>query len=307
MTNLMCFIASHVTSKRLKYVAELFESIYEQTEKCPIYLSWSCDQECKNIMDQILQEVKSITGIYSDQKLSQFQHYKKLLLYAPENSYLMFSDDDDFWSENRIKHMKYALEKCLRKKGKVFSRIIFPDYTEFKNNGETRVNKFKTTVNRAEHWLTIVPDIVLKDFFDCTASWMISNSFCDVRFCDFSSLYKKGDITETITLSLGIPIYFYRLHDDGELMKNQKVKHKHSGTLKYIFDTQQFNLNINGLSWGLETAVISYYPDMERIKWEMISHFKCLPEESKERVEIGTYFNNIWPILTEWIHQTYNI
>lgn len=104
MPHLICFIASHVTTKRLPFIKELLQSINTQTELCRIYLSWSSDTECKSTISIILEETKSVTSIYSESKLSQFEHYRRLLkIESPpqKDTYLMFSDDDGLRLEYR--------------------------------------------------------------------------------------------------------------------------------------------------------------------------------------------------------------
>src|SRR5262245_58663103 len=56
--SIACFVASHISKPKLVWCRELCRCILDQTEKCPVYLSWSCEPNCKNEMDTILEEVK---------------------------------------------------------------------------------------------------------------------------------------------------------------------------------------------------------------------------------------------------------
>lgn len=279
---------------------ELFKSINKQTEECPIYISWSSDKECKTKMDTLLEETKCIKGIYSKQKISQFQHYQKLIKMGIKGSYLMFSDDDDIWAPNRVEIMKDCLADSLKNIGEVFSRIIFPNYVELHPHKTINIKGKVETYK--EHWTSIVPISVIKDFLSVTPSWIISNPYCDLRFSYYIQCYRKDKITETVHTEIDFPIYFYLIHDDGECRKPYKMKHRHSESLKSIFDNDFFNkanIDINYFSINLEMSIITHYPNVKFIKVEVIHIFRLASEKIK------MYIERIWPLIIEWIDRTY--
>ena len=277
MANLICFIASHVTKERLPQIAQLFDTIKNQTTFCSIFLSWSAqDDESKSNMKALLEENKVITGKYSDLKLSQFEHYTNLLTYAKENSYIMFSDDDDLWSVDRIDTMQKALDHYVEVKYK-FSRIIFPDYAELYPNGNIKRKKYKNTKLDVDHWATIVPYFIVREFFTITSKWLIANRYCDVRFCNYIMRYKSNGIDQTGIVGNKYPLYIYRIRDDGMCEGAKKITHRHTGNLKGILDTRitnilikildvDFHTFINMLNINLEVGIVRTYPDTDSIK-----------------------------------------
>lgn len=323
MAELICFIASHVTHSRFPFIKELFCCIKKQTKKCPMFISWSSeDEECKKKMENLLKETEDVVGLYQEKKLSQFQHYRELMKCGTENSYIMFSDDDDLWGETRIQDMVEPTNEILGKYGKKFSRIIFPYYAKLHPNGHTERKTYKTEDDRlnVDHWATIVPYLIVRKFFDITPEWMISNSYCDVRFCLYTRSYNFGDITETATLCHSEPVYFYRIHDDGVCENSKKGLHRHTISLKSTLESKEdthncieilrnlfnadINLFISGLSLNLEIGTIKYYPNMEHIKDHIIGITSLRLDKIGKKI-VRECFGKLFPIISNWIKETY--
>jgi hypothetical protein len=326
MANLICFMASHVTVSRFPYIIQLFSSIDKQIELCPIYLSWSSEAECMEQMQELINKTKIIIGVYSKIKLSQFQHYRELIKYGNEDSYIMFSDDDDIWAENRIQTMKYYLDYSVENSGGIFSRIIFPDFAELYPDGRTKKKEYKSVEHRqkVDHWASIVPYLLLVTFFNITPEWIISNNQCDMRFCEYTQSYTNKSERfcpyichystsfryQTVTTNQEQPIYFYRIHDNSICGIIQKNNHRHVESLKCASDInliyllayithESMDMCINKLCKNLEYAMIRYYPNMERIKEDVISCFKSN--------NIETAINLLWPSIVIWLKRTYEV
>ena len=319
MVNLVCFIASHVTKSRFPFVVELFASIKSQTVFCPIFLSWHAeDEETKTLMQVLLDETKVIIGKYSNVKLSQFEHYATLLPYAKENSYVMFSDDDDLWSTDRMEIMQKALEHCIDNKFK-FSRIIFPDYAELYINGKSKRKEYKDEESKLDldHWAIIVPSIVLKEFLTTTPKWIIGNRYCDSRFCLYTRADQINDLDETAVIDNDKIPYTYRIRDDGMCEGAKKVTHRFADNLKGVLDIrivnilakclhEDVNTFINYFNINLEIAIIKLYPDTDSIKRYLLNNCFIIRSTAQEKI-IHDCINRLWPAISQWIHTTYNV
>jgi hypothetical protein len=316
MSNLICFIASHVTSLRLDYIKELFPTIEKQSQKCPIFISWSSeDEECKLKMEALLEETKSITVLFSKTKLSQFQHYQKLLSTIKDETYIMFSDDDDLWASNRVERMKISLDYVLMKMENKFSRIVFPYFAKLYPSGKTKHNKYQKgdTNIIVDHWASIIPSSVLKEFFHITSKSMIANRYCDTRFCIFTASYKSGNLNQSVIVNDLKPLYIYRIHKNGECINGKKGVHRHKSSFKNVLDYKSTSILallslhevedfINMLCVNIEIDTIKYYPNTGLIQESLIVNFPC-PDDCKHMVK--ECLDKMWPNICQWIGETY--
>ena len=116
---LTCFLASHIgNEERLNALSRLLSSVGKASDGGPALLaiSWSCeDERLASAARSTLSAAASTIAIQSyeaPKKLSQFEHYRRLAKAtrtAPQQpEFIMFSDDDDVWSEQR--HALYVHE-----------------------------------------------------------------------------------------------------------------------------------------------------------------------------------------------------
>jgi hypothetical protein len=132
---LICLIASHVNSlKRIERVLTLFSSIKKQSQmptRTIMSMSSSLDKENSTAIQSVLEAAKeaSVEVIQQAHALKQFEHYDfltNLLKDYSDNTWILFSDDDDIWHEDRIASYQQAIstvdEKCMTVKSLVCKR-----------------------------------------------------------------------------------------------------------------------------------------------------------------------------------------
>ena len=114
-----CFIASHISSRdRLDQLARTLQSILAQSPAPPLVaISWSATAELAASVREVLSRSEAsglpLQQLEQREPHSQFEHLRALTeLHAVRPpSWILFSDDDDLWSERR--HALYARE-CER-------------------------------------------------------------------------------------------------------------------------------------------------------------------------------------------------
>ncbi len=109
MKILIAICSSYIKNDiRLNYLNQMIESYILQTIKCPLYISICYNDEFKDKIGKLIRKYHNINFIDRGPiKLPQFTQYRLLIdhlstIYIPNNTYLIFSDDDDLWSKNRI-------------------------------------------------------------------------------------------------------------------------------------------------------------------------------------------------------------
>jgi hypothetical protein len=272
MANLICLIASHVTLNRLPLIRELFHSISNQTKFVPIYMSWSSDQNCIDDFEDMIAETSNIEFFYSKTKLSQFEHYQKIMTKVSWNKddHVMFSDDDDLWSPLRIELMSHVTNDAFAQSGTCYSRIVFVNYAEINYNGERKRKEFKTkTPADIDHWATVVPFSIFAEFFTVFPEWIIKNKYCDTAFVTFTASYKPEQMKSAFSDNEEI-VYFYRFHQNSLCDVSKREQHLHAEKLKSkitpelrrfieLMGEEQESL-VNCLCTNMEVSVVKYYP-----------------------------------------------
>jgi hypothetical protein len=121
--NLYVLCASHIANReQLVYMNDMMISWSLQTVEADIYISISCTYEMILFVEEFINKWKSTRCKifeYLGQKMSQFEHYNLLvddLYWTGYKGYIMFTDDDDIWSKNRVE--KYA--EYIKNGAKIF-------------------------------------------------------------------------------------------------------------------------------------------------------------------------------------------
>ena len=228
---LVCLIASHLNcNERMKNFDELLDSIHKQknfdelidnihkqkdSEK-NIYISLSADNNIDT--SKIIKKINSLgfTLLFSETKLSQFQHYSKLInIVNEQNIWIIFSDDDDVWDNYRLA----TYEKILNHdniKNMTFIKIIpTAILSQMKGN--------KYTFSNEDNYVNYcIPIKYVKMFFDSVTENILLNKFCDVFFVTFITTYGAPTLQHA-ELDMERPIYFWRNVDYDRVCNKDKI------------------------------------------------------------------------------------
>ena len=330
MSNLVCFIASHLTKARLPLVIELFASIKQQSKLCPIYMSYSSDKDCKQEFEQFVDNnlVKVyITFLYNKKKKSQFEHYSNILKQIPkkEQQYIMFSDDDHIWYKNRVEFMWEVLDTVIHSQDTSFVNILFPNYCVMTPEGKISIKESKTqdsgfNPSCIEHWCNIVNITVLDTFFRITDKWIIKHPYCDIRFSWYILTYVDDNINKNMTLQ-NKPVYILRQHKYSICSTLKQSKHPYVDSLKNSVDISTLNtiVDIMGANANSLCSVDSLCSSIcLNIELSILSHnskglyirdilIKTLNTSEKKSNLISTHVDILYPQIEDWAKTTYNI
>lgn len=176
-------IASHLDSKdRLNYFIKLIDIIKNQIdyfEKIDLHVSLSYEPI---ISEKILVTLLSIINQHNfiftiqEKKMSQFMHYKYLISNCKDmddnNTWILFSDDDDEWSENRLAIYQHLIENI---------------------EDDNTMAVCYTTGNQNEYFGSYVDYCIklkyVKIFFEYAHDEQLNSKFCDSFFIKFLLTY----------------------------------------------------------------------------------------------------------------------
>lgn len=86
----------------------MIQSWNEQAIKCPLYISMSYNDAMKQVVERIVPtlEYDHLYITVQTLPLKQFEHYARLIKTIDTTiyKYVLFTDDDDVWHKNRLKH-----------------------------------------------------------------------------------------------------------------------------------------------------------------------------------------------------------
>ena len=247
---LICLIASHIDSiNRLKYFKYLINSIEKQTRQLDdLYISLSCNEK---IRKQIIKYIISLRNKHGwkifiqNKQTKQFKHYEFLSMKIPETNdiWLMFSDDDDIWSEERTKlyynqivkmeknnfinlnykngNKVYIIENlnscCDTNRNNDTSQLKVPkDILNEINKGN--INHVLIDNKQLKNYINYcINSLIFLNFFKSINEKILYNSLCDVRFSTYMSnisFYSNQKISKVSICEYEDFMYYWRCDDN---------------------------------------------------------------------------------------------
>lgn len=229
---LVSFCASHINTKqRINAFICMLNSYLEQTKKIEIYISISYNEIYKDIINTLIKNIRkknsNINFIVSDIILSQFEHYKNLVnkVNIDQDSWLLFTDDDDIWKEDRVHYYNGIINKSI-------SCNINPGYIKVNGtieaieedtkldirtinhvnnlyvNGKTRYYSAENMNEFLDYYHYSVKLKTLKNFVDNVDIKILKHTYCDLCFCRY---LHTGHSNTVINLQVDYGwLYFYR-------------------------------------------------------------------------------------------------
>lgn len=197
---LISLCALHINTKeKIKKLENMLISWNQQTYKIKMIISISYDESIKNDMEQLINKQFNKYGndlIIIDNKINkktQFEHYKiisKKYYDIYHTHYVIFTDDDDIWNNNRtaIYNILLQYDKIT---GLQYDYISYPFICESINNYASEYkNVFidnETTKNIfSDEYVTYCTKFqYLKFFIDNSDTRLLSDNLCDRYFGKF--------------------------------------------------------------------------------------------------------------------------
>ena len=219
------FIASHVSDeKRVPYVLSLLDSI-KVDDACTVLIALSASVE--NLKHAIAAKACSYGMRVIHYPGSQFSKYRRLLKEVRDNSWVCFSDDDDIWHPDRMRHIRFGITNSQGPrvavnitiepaKGSNHQPMSARDVDGLLQSGNTK--PYGLSGEFPEHWACAVRANLLCEFFDTSNDAVINHALCDMAFSSFVWYYGGADCAHGNFTILkpcdNIPwSYFYRKSD----------------------------------------------------------------------------------------------
>ena len=215
---IVCLIACHISApEHLVYFGEMLNSVIRQTStshRVLISISKSQDQIYPNIPNNLL---KNIEIYLEDLKLSQFEHYSKLMPYLehenPHTTWVCFGDADDLWHPLRIETYQQVETKVTDNIGAIMSLHHLRGENFQLSVPEQNGPRFFT-----EHWNLCVRLFFVRYFLQNCSLTTKNHKFCDVLFSGWIRKILSPLGEERGTMIFYAPdeenwMYFYREHE----------------------------------------------------------------------------------------------
>lgn len=205
-SKIVCLMASHLNcNDRVDNFNDLLDTINFQLgcSNKKICISLSHDENINITKTLELIRKYRFDLNYSKKKLSQFEHYKKLVdgltVNDPLNTWIIFSDDDDIWNDNRI----YTYHDIIKKVNDDNVAYLKTSAFEVVNNKIFRIN---TKTNYVDFCVRYK---YLKNFFDNVTNEALKHKFCDVLFAYYVQRLGIGSLKH-IEAEFDKPMYVWR-------------------------------------------------------------------------------------------------
>jgi len=190
---IITLIASHIDcKKRLQYFVKLLGSINNQIDyfdTINVKISLSHDTDISQ--DEILFLIKNINKnnfqvYFQNNKMSQFEHYNflinELVNYDENNVWILFSDDDDEWSENRLAAYHHMINSIVDD----YDKTTCICYTNEKNKStSTYIGSYTDYCVKLKY---------ARIFFGHASNNQLQHKFCDCYFVKFLCTYGSGKL-----------------------------------------------------------------------------------------------------------------
>lgn len=214
---IICLIACHVSApEHLVYFGEMLNSVIRQTStshRVLISISKDPKQSYPNITKDLINNIE----IYlQDTKLSQFEHYSKLMPKLehenPHTSWVCFGDADDLWHHDRIKLYQDVATQFADNVTAIMAghHLIGPYF-------DSSVSKDNPLRIFTEHWNLCVRLFFVRYFLQLCPPVTKNHKFCDVLFSQWIRSMSSPLGMDRGTASFDPQdkdnwMYFYRTH-----------------------------------------------------------------------------------------------
>jgi len=236
LNQLCVVIASHLSNeKRIQYLIECLDSLFQQTVPISVYLSISFDnpkikEDFLSTIDKTSFNTNMLIITIRDKKTPQMRHFFLLLPELKKHTWIMFCDDDDTYEKDRVEKIAgniYVSEKqCINVHHKKLAGLY--ESTFGKDHRE----------HRHEYWCYCVNIELMVRFYDRLEKYpdIIDNKCCDVLFAE----YLRRINQDYLYCRLEEKLYNYRVDNNTDsitgFIKGNQKKYTRSNNPPTIFD-----------------------------------------------------------------------
>ncbi|XWV24525.1 hypothetical protein QJ856_gp1266 [Tupanvirus deep ocean] len=224
---LITLIASHIDNrKRLQHFIKLLGTINNQVDyfdDIDVRISLSHDKNInRDEMNFLLEKINknNFKFHFHDKQLYQFEHYKFLVnelnQFDDENTWIIFSDDDDEWADNRLAAYHHMINYISTSEYEKTTSICYSN------------DKTKTIGNYTGSYIDYCVKLkYLKVFMENVTNEQLQHKFCDCYFVKFLCTYGLG-VLKRAFCATDDNLYYWIQHEDdpeySEKYKSMKLK-----------------------------------------------------------------------------------
>jgi len=214
MVKINIIIPCHIESIiRIDKFYKCLISLINQSEKCNIFISVSfISNQFKQLFNNVLEnnninENENVKIYFHDKVKSQFQHFK-YLEDKLDCDYVMFCDNDDLYTNDRVKVFKNMIEK---------DELKHSVYIE-------KHNLFHVFYN--EYPMHVVKKEVFSEFLSKSEMWHY-HKYCDMLFSKYLQSYYYND--DSLVINQRMYIYVKK-NDGSSITSYNRLKNNKNGT-----------------------------------------------------------------------------
>jgi len=239
--SIVCICASHVNNVfRLKCLKSMIQSWNEQAIKCPLYISMSYNDAMKQLVERIVSTLKYDNLYITVQTLplKQFEHYATLIKTIDTTiyKYVLFTDDDDLWHKNRLKHFCDGLSQ-LQSFTQSWLSLKVPMYVTTSNPNHGRADCFTSQdvddnfiklemhndPSTISNYITYLFKIeVVKGFLQECNLLHLQHKYCDMLLLKYVKHCKNG-VNLVYLIENNDWMYYYRHNNETKSITDTKL------------------------------------------------------------------------------------
>ena len=188
-------VASHLaSSQRVASLQKMLESASHQSLPANVHVSWSAEAGDTTFeAAAVFAKFPHIWNYHRSAHMSQFEHMQSIVNVAAKNTYILFSDDDDVWDEQRVAFYGHISKLVDTSRTSSILAVL-------EGEGDDAVG---------EYWQYAVKSDVLKEFFEGATRKLLKHPFCDIALRSFISSYRPGAM-DTAKVYTAMPMYAYK-------------------------------------------------------------------------------------------------
>lgn len=300
--HIISLCASHIdTLERMSLLQLMIQSWHSNTVQIPLFISLSYDEylqeDILNTISQMREMYPLLTVNISNVKLAQFEHYKILsetvvVLYSP-STFIIFSDDDDLWSENRVELYKNCISQFHDIIHSVSSIKMcgyytcdgasHPDMRYISNFAQLQnyknLIKVIDTVNiPGEYWQYCVPIKYFQEFMTKASDDLLKHKYCDLTFTKFIYFYNPENV-KIVHLPKDRIGYFYRylkvrnvVNPEEVVIKatHENISYIHPAMINNIELIAARNVGYDNVLYCIKKDLVASDRPLEDSKWKYV-------------------------------------
>jgi hypothetical protein len=208
---MIALCASHLSKPiKIKWMNEMIESWNNQTHKVPLHINTSIDDSVKTLFEYYKENKWNYENLFfyiEKEKTPQFVHYKKLCekinnIYN-QNTWVIFTDDDDIWEKDRSLYYKLITKKCNKDEETMVSYVWvctfcncsggeFNENYVIKNQLDNKDTEKERGGKLQDYWQISCQLKYFNDYINRCSEDLLKDGYCNLLFVKYFNFSKRA-------------------------------------------------------------------------------------------------------------------